>query len=99
MLQAQEVQNGGVKVVYMRAIFGGAEAQFVRFAKRVAGFYSTAREPHAEGVDVVIPPGLHAVFTHGGAAKLTSPDDQSVLQEPAGFEVADEPGAGLVDLM
>ena len=99
VVEAEQVQQGRVQVVDVGLVLDAVEAEFVGLAVGDAGADAAAGEPHGEGVDVVVAAGLVAVFAHRRAAEFAAPDDQGLLEQAAGLEVADEAGAGLVNLV
>ena len=99
VVEAQEVQNRSLNVVDVDAILDGGEAELVGQADRLAPFDARAGHPHGEGIDVVIAADLasRAVFAHGRATKLTTPDDEGVVEQAALLEILNERGTRLVD--
>ena len=93
MIDACEVEHGGVEVVHGDDVEDRAVAEFVGGTPCDAWFDAAAGEPHGERVDVVVAAGALA---HGGAAEFAAPDDECVVEHAAFLEVFDESGAGLV---
>lgn len=54
VLDAEEVEGGGVEVVDVEGIVGGGEAEGIGFAVGDATFNSSAGEEHGAGLGVVI---------------------------------------------
>src|SRR5688572_21355049 len=94
----EEVEDGGVKVVDVDAVFDRVEAEFVRLADDGAAFDATAGQPHGESVNVVVAASGVAVLAHGCAAEFAAPNDKGVVEEPAGFQVFHEGGLTLIDI-
>ena len=95
VIKPEEMQQSRVQVMDMHLVLGGVEAEVIRLAQGQAPLHAPARHPHAEAIRMMIP-AVIASLDHGGAAEFTAPDDESVLEEAALFQVGDEGGAGLV---
>ena len=54
VVEAELVEQGGMKVVDVDPAFGDAEAEFIGGAVEVAGTEPPAGDPHREGIDVVV---------------------------------------------
>jgi hypothetical protein len=100
VVEAQEVQDGGLEVVDVDPVPDDVEAQLIGFADGLASAYASSRQPQGEGLGVVVSAAAPAQggvgLDHGRAAELPSPDDQSAFEEPAPLEVLDEGGGGAV---
>ena len=104
MIEPEEVQNRGVKIVDVHLILYGFESEFVRLSELCASFCAAPGHPHGEAVVVVITPHLRIGVVgswrgqfHGrGAPEFAAPDHQRVFEEPALFEVLEESGDGLI---
>ena len=55
MVEAHEVENGGVEVVYARAIVHGLKAKLIAGAVAHAGLYACAGHEAGERTGIVIP--------------------------------------------
>ena len=99
VIDAHEVQDGGVQVVHVHGILGDVVAEFVGLAVTGTGFDAAAGHPHGEATRMVVAAGFGAVplaLARDAAAELAAPDDEGVLEQSATFEILDERGAGLV---
>ena len=99
MIDAHEVQDGGVQVVHVHGILGDVVAELVGLAIAGAGLAAATGHPHGEAARMVVAPGFGAVplaLAGDAAAELAAPDDEGVLEQSAPFEILDERGAGLV---
>ena len=99
MVDAEEMQDGGVQVMHMHGIFGHVVAEVVGLAVTGAGLHAAAGHPHGEATRVVVASGFRAVpFALAGdaAAEFAAPDDERVLEQSASLEVLDQRRAGLV---
>ena len=95
VIDAHEVEDGGVEVVAPCDAFGGFAAEFVAAAVGGAGFDACAGEPCDEASAVVIAAG--AALGEGRAAEFGGPYDEGVVEETALGEVFEESGDGAVD--
>src|SRR6185312_16071222 len=74
VVEAEEVEDGGVEVVDVDGVFGDVEAEVVGFAEGDAGFYTAAGEPIGEAVGVMVAAVVSAL-DHGCSAEFAAPDD------------------------
>ncbi len=98
VVQAEEVENRGLEVVDVDAVLDGGEAELVGLAEGEAGFHAAAGEPHGISIDVVVATDHLADLAHRCAAELAAPDHEGGVEEAARLQVADQGGAGAVDL-
>jgi hypothetical protein len=54
VIESEQVEDRGMEVVDVDFVFDGLEAEFIRGAMDRAAFDTTARQPHAEAVMVVV---------------------------------------------
>ena len=54
VVEAQEMQNRGVQIVYVHAILDHVEAELIGIAQRQAGLDAAAGQPHREGVGMMV---------------------------------------------
>ena len=79
VVEAEEVEEGGVEVVDVDFAVDHSEAEFVALAVDVPLLEAGAGHPHCEGFDVVVAADGFAVFAHWGAAEFSAPDDEGVF--------------------
>ena len=99
VVDSQEMKDCGVEVVHVYCVLGDVVAEIIGFAVRVPCFNSGARHPHREATRVMVAARLGAVpfsLTGHSTAELAAPNDQSVLEQAALFQVFHECGAGLI---
>ena len=97
VIDAKEVEHGGVEVVDGDGVFNSGVAEFISGAIGEAFFDAAASEPDGEAFIVMVATGGTFVgLGHGGAAKFTGPDDQGFLEHAALAEVTDKSGTGPV---
>src|SRR5262245_52321301 len=97
MVEAEESQDGGVQVVNVNLALDRLVAQLVRGTVDVTAPDSTAGQPHAETVMVVVAAvglgvlGVGVGELHGGrAAELTPPDDKGLFEQPSLLQVLEQ---------
>ena len=99
VIDAQEVQDGGMQVADVHGIGRDVVTEVVGGAVGVAGFDAASRHPHGEAAGMMVAPGFRAVplaLAGDAAAELSAPDDEGVVQQATSLEVGDERGARLV---
>lgn len=102
VVQAQLVENGGVEVADADFVFDDIVGILVGLAMSDAAFDPAAGHPGGKALRVMIAAILLALklaLAESGAAKLTGEDDEGVFKHAALFEVVNETGAGLVDVI
>ena len=84
VVQAEEVQDGGVEIVDVDSVFDGLETKIVRAPVGHSSPDAPTRHPDGKPPVVVIPPVLdHAGATglhHRGAAELAAANDEGIFQ-------------------
>jgi len=97
MIDAQQMEHRGVKVSNMHNIFHGVVSKRIGLTMTHPSLNAATAQPHAESFDVVVPTRLFPfALEHGSASKLTSPDDQRILQKAPLFEVGQQRPGGFV---
>src|SRR5580658_1994161 len=81
----------------MDFVFHGAESEVVGGAVGGAAADAAAGEEDGEAVVVVV--AAVAVFGGGGAAEFDAPENEGIVEQAALFEVAEQGGDGLVDIV
>lgn len=102
MIDAKEMHEGGVQVMYMDGILDDVVAVVVGFAVGHAFFHSGSGHEHGETSRVVVATIIRlseGSLAVDGAAKLTTPDDECIIEKSALFEVFDEGSGGLVSVV
>lgn len=97
MVDAELVQEGGVEVVDFDGVLDGVFADVVGLTMNVTGFEAAASDPDGEAVAMV--PATVFALASGGAAELGGPQYEGVVQHAALFEIGDEGGGGLIDVV
>ena len=92
VIEAEEMQNGGVQIVDMDGIFIDTPADLVGLPVVEPWFDATAGHPHGEGIRVMIAThilsGLSAtVLTHRRATELAAPDHQRLVEQAVLLQV------------
>ena len=103
VIEAQEMEHGGVEVVDVDFVFHGGEAEVVGRSVDVTALDTASGHPGGEAVVVVIAAidftGVGSFLGHfhdRGAAEFTAPDDEGFVEEAALFQVGEKGGDGLV---
>ena len=96
VVHTEQVEDGGVEVVEVNAVFGGFVADFVGIAVVDAAFDTAASEPADHVMGVVVTAGFAAGLSDWEAAKFAAPDYECVFEETAGGHVSEECGDGFV---
>ena len=94
VIQAQQMQDGGVDVVDMNAILYGPQSNGIRGAVSHASTHTSAGEPQCVAPRIVVAAG--SLFAHRHPSKFTTPNDECVLEQAPLFQVAQQGGDGLV---
>ncbi len=98
VIEAHEMQNGGVEVVNVNGPIDGAEADVVAGAVNHARFYAGAGQPGTKSPGMMFAAfGLGRVV-EGRAAKLGGPNNERIVQQAAFFEIFEQRGDGLIDV-
>lgn len=98
VVEAQEMQQGGVQVVDVDGIFSNIETEFVARAIGKAALNTAPSHPERKSVGMMVS-AIVAPLHHRGSAELPAPDDDRVIEQPALFEIADEGGAWFVGFL
>ena len=84
VIEAEEVEDGGLKVVDVDRVFDRVHGEGIRCAVGQAGLDTAAGHPDGEGVGMVVASPTRTVaevaLDEGRAAEFTTPDHQGVLQ-------------------
>src|SRR5690606_27751090 len=96
VVQAQQLQHGGVQVVGVHGLVlvGGLQADLVGGAIGVARLQAATGQPLGVAPGVVVAAG--AAFAPRGAAELGGPDHQCAFQQAARLQVGQQAGNRLV---
>ena len=96
VVQAEEVEDGGVEIVDGGDVLFRLPAECIRGAMGMAALDAGAGEPGGKAFGVVVA-AAGAFLESRHAAELSAPHDQRVLEQTALFEVAQQGGGGLVE--
>ncbi len=102
VVDAELVEDGGVEVADADFVFGDVVGVVVGFAVGDAAFDASAGHPGGEAFGVVVAAVVvtgESALAVGGASEFSGEDDEGVIEHAALFEVVDEAGAGLVDVV
>src|SRR5437016_532028 len=93
MIQTEQREDGGMKVVDVDAVFDSAKAKLISRTNDLPAPNPPARQPGCEPVRIVITAGPLigvAAIGNGGAPEFSAPNDQGGVKQAAGFEVLEE---------
>ena len=93
--ETKAVHDGGVNVSDVAAVFRRMETDLVGLTIGHATFDSTAREPCAKGLRVVIAAGA---LRPGGTSKLSAEHDESVVKHATLFQIVKKTGDRFIHL-
>ena len=96
------MQDGRLEVANVNWVGGNVVADVVGLAERLSPFDTAAGQKHGERIRMMVSADERlgfAVLLHGSPAKLTTPNDQGLIQEPALSQVLDQSGQRAVDLL
>ena len=99
VIDAEEVQDGGVVVVPMDGFVDGFPADFVGCSPVESGFESTAGHPDGESVHIMISTGSDDEFaglSEGCASEFCGTENEGIVKQSAFFEVVEEGCDGLI---
>ena len=96
MVEAQQVQDGGVEVPHGGRVFRGPTAELVRGAVAGAALDSGTHQPAREAVRVVVAAGRAGLVSRH-AAELGGPQHQRVGQQAALLQVGQQRRRGLIE--
>ena len=83
VVEAHEVENGGVEVVDVDFVFDGGKAEFVGGAVGETAFDTTSCKPDGEAMVVVV--ATTGTFRDRGSAEFSTPENESVFEETTGL--------------
>src|SRR5882762_10070071 len=92
MVETQQMQQCGLKIVDLNLILRDPETQVVRFSKNETLFYSGPGQENGETIGIMVAAQDFAsgspAFTEGGPPKFPAPDHQGVIEQAALAKVA-----------
>ena len=97
VIQAHEVEDGGMQVADVVSVDDGLVAKFVGLTVARSGVDAAAGHPIGEALGVVVAASVAALIDRL-SPEFASPDDEGFLKQTALFEVGQQPGDGAVDL-
>src|SRR4029079_14843051 len=83
LIEAEQVQNGGVDVAEVIGFFDGCEADGVGSADPLAAADATAGEPHGEGEIVMV--AAFAALGFWRAAEFAAPENERGIEQAVCF--------------
>ncbi len=101
VVDAEQVHEGGLEVVDAHGVFGDVVTEIIGFSVGGSGAHAGSGQPHGKAAGMVVASGVGGfpiALAGDAASEFATPDDESVLEEAALFEVAQEGGGGLVNV-
>lgn len=101
VLDAEQVQDGGVEVADVDRVLDDVVREFIGLAVDHAAAGTASGHPHGEAAGMMIAPVVVAgkpALGVDGAAEFTAPDDEGVLEQTVAFEILDQAVGGLIDI-
>src|SRR5438270_3333067 len=89
------MQHRRVQVMDVNFVLSNVEPKLVALAEGDAGLHPASCKPHCESIRVVIAAVISRLH-HRSAPELAAPHDESVVQQPALFQVLYQARAGFV---
>lgn len=83
VVQAEQVEDGGVEVVHVEFVFNGLISPFVGGAVGMAGSDAAAGQPNGESLRIVV--AAVVVLREGSASEFAAPPDEGVLKKTSRF--------------
>ena len=78
MVESEEMENGGVKVADVDAVFGGVKPEVVALAQSKARLNAAAGKPISERVRMMVATVV-AALNHRRAAEFAAPNDERLI--------------------
>ena len=94
VVHSQQVHDGRVQIVDVEFVFHRVEAEVVSRADALTAAHPAAGHPHRETARVVV--AAAGLLSHRRAAKLTTPNDERLVEQAARFQIGEEAGDGFV---
>lgn len=96
MVDTAKMHDGGLDVVDMDRFFGDVPAELIGGSEDLSATDTAPGHPPAEGfAEMVASVGFVGItLSEWGTSKLGGPDDQSIVEHSAFFEVFDEGCSG-----
>src|ERR1700722_14274317 len=82
VIEAEQMQNGGVQIMHVDFVLAGIEAKIIRSAEGDARLDAAARHPDAETIRMMITPVVAALH-HRRAPEFAAPNHERLVQQPA----------------
>lgn len=95
VVESENVQNGGMKIVDGGDVFSCFVAKFIGGAVAEGSLHSCTREPGGKPSGIVVT-SAGSRLEGGHASELCAPDYQGVLEQPALLEIRQQRSGGLI---
>ena len=96
VVDAEQMQNRGVKVVHVDFVSHGHVTEFIRGPESEPGLGAAAGEPNGEAAGVVVAAGA-VLFGLRSSAEFAAPPHEGVFEQTALLQVGQQTGNRFVD--
>ena len=90
VVEAEQVEDGGVEIVGVHGVINRLEADLIGGAVGHAAFHAAAGEESGEGPVMMLAPGVISGAVKGRAAELGGPHHERVVEQTSLFQVGDQ---------
>ena len=101
MVDAHQVQNGGIQIMNVNGVLGDVVREVIRLAVLKTGLHTPASHPHRPTPRVMVTSVIfscqRALAVHG-ASEFPAPDHQSVVQHAPTFQIGQERVTRLINI-
>src|SRR5579884_1604303 len=94
VVQAEQVQDGGMEVVYVNAVLDGMDAMLIRCPIDKPSLNSASGEPRGERPGMMFAALGIAAIIEWRASELGCPNHECIVKHPAAFQVFNQCGDG-----
>ena len=88
VIDSEQMQDGGVKIVDVQTILDGMQTDFVRATDDSPTFHTAACHPHGKSVGIVV--ATVPFFAHWRPTKFAAPNDERFVEQSALLEIAEQ---------
>src|SRR4051812_9097110 len=87
VIEAKQMENGGLQIVDMNFVAGNGKPEFVGFAIHEPVLHAAPGEEHGEAVGIMVAAknfaGGGAAFAEGCASEFATPHDEGIIEQAA----------------
>ena len=97
MVNSEKMQNRGMQIIHTNAFFYGFVPKLITGTILDTPFDSTTCHPHREGMRIMV--SSQGPLRIRRASKLTAPNHQRIVKQPAGLQVGQQRPDRLIDTL